>query len=223
MLYEQFQNNIRTLLKQELPGREAQFRMAPEIRKKISYDNNILSNTPKDSSVLILIYPFENDLYTVFTHRHEYQGVHSNQVSLPGGKPEPADKDLYMTALRETEEETGVEASLISFAGKLTPLYVPPSNFIIHPFVGFISEKPEFRPDSKEVKKLISVSFSEILNDNNIQTKEIRLSNNQIYPTPCYFWQNHIIWGATAMIMSEFIEILKIAYKPFYSEKKLFN
>ena len=207
-MIQEAENVLKLIPQQKLPGKEAQYKMAPENRK---YDPAGWPEIkmPRDSGVLILIYPAENELHTVFIQRHHYQGVHSNQVSLPGGKYEKTDKDLYQTALRETSEELGIDTADIMFLSKLTPLFVPPSNFIIHPFVGYLPYRPVFHPDSKEVKSLFEVSFSEMLDEKKIQEKPILFSNGEWHPTPCFVWKAYIVWGATAMIMSEFIELLK--------------
>lgn len=190
-----------------LPGLTAQQKLEPATRKRFisSFSN---SETPRESAVLILLFPENNSLKTVFIQRNEYFGVHSGQVAFPGGQAEKQDIDLAHTALRETNEEIGIPANDVVILGSLSSLYIPPSNFNVLPFVGYLPNTPVFKIDPKEVSSAFAVTISEILHPKSLQTKSIQVSNGNWLDVPCYFLENKIVWGATSMILSEFIEVL---------------
>lgn len=192
----------------ELPGLDKQLLMAPnnrenEIRKGLHNPGAI------KSSVLILIFPHDGLLKTVVMLRPSYNGVHSGQISLPGGKWEITDVDMAATALRETQEEIGVEPSTISLVGALSPLYIPPSNYIVFPFIGLADSKPNFLTDSVEVQELIEINLEDLIDKNNSTIRKVSLNDGTSFEVPCYAFGEVIIWGATAMILSEFVELLQ--------------
>jgi 8-oxo-dGTP pyrophosphatase MutT (NUDIX family) len=159
------------------------------------------------AGVLLLLYPNEKELFTVLMKRPEYLGAHSGQISFPGGKFEPADETIVNTALRETEEEIGVATSTIQVLGTLTPLYIPVSEFEVNPVVGFIHNTPRFIADPKEVKYIIEVSLDNLLNP--AMKEEKQYTSGEYSGTVPYFniRGNHV-WGATAMILNEFLEMI---------------
>lgn len=192
----------------ELPGLDKQLLMAPnnrenEIRKGLHNPGAI------KSSVLILIFPHDGLLKTVVMLRPSYNGVHSGQISLPGGKWEITDVDMAATALRETQEEIGVDPSTISLVGALSPLYIPPSNYIVFPFIGLADSKPNFLTDSVEVQELIEINLEDLIDKNNSTLRKVSLNDGTSFEVPCYAFGEVIIWGATAMILSEFVELLQ--------------
>jgi 8-oxo-dGTP pyrophosphatase MutT (NUDIX family) len=162
------------------------------------------------SSVLILIYPGRENSQPTFvvTLRPTYEGVHSNQISLPGGRYESKDNTLKQTALRETNEEVGVDISMVTIIGKLTELFIPPSNYLVQPFVGFTPLAPDFSPQPEEVAKIIEIPLTKLLDDQNVGMKEITVGRNH-FSTPTFVIDGTTIWGATAMILNEFKEILQ--------------
>jgi len=205
---EQFKNYIRLLKKElewSLPGEQAQLKMAPPDRPRQDTDQST-----RNAGVLILLYPYENDVYTVLIQRPEYNGAHSGQISLPGGKFE-FDKDISLvdTALRETHEEIGVNRKEIHFLGQLTRLFIPVSNNLVQPFIGYLSSKPEFVPDPREVDEIYLIRLSNLLDPQCILKDKILLGNQKSIIAPFYKVNNLQIWGATAMILSEFFEIHK--------------
>jgi len=141
--------------------------------------------------------------------RPDYSGIHSRQISLPGGKFEKTDRDLVETAIREAKEEVGIEPSAVNIIGTLTPLYIPPSNYIVTPVAGWSEHRPEFIRDPREVEEIIEISLADFLDDRNIKTKRIKLFLGLSTNLPCYYIGGNIIWGATAMMLSEFRTILK--------------
>lgn len=205
--FSEFIAKLRYRLESELPGKWAQMLMTSSSRI-LDFDN--IPTNYKKSSVLILLFP-ENDLIkTVFIQRPKYEGIHSGQISFPGGKYEKTDDDLLFTALRETHEEIGVNINENCIIGRLSELYIPPSNFMVYPFVGFLEEKPLFIADSNEVSEIIQANIFDFIDENNvILNGEIKLFLEKKLKIPYYNIDKHIIWGATAMIMSEFVQIIK--------------
>ena len=186
-----------------LPGEKVQLRMAPKGIRNFPPNKNM----PNPAAVLILLFPVIDEPYTVLMKRTEYQGAHSGQISLPGGKIEAIDVDLAQTALRETKEELGILSEKINIIGKLTPLFIPVSGFDVHPYVGVITEKPDWNPDLNEVSYLIETSISELASAAVIKSEMRQLFGNEL-EVPFYHLHNEKIWGATAMMISEFLQIV---------------
>ncbi len=192
-----------------LPGQRSQLTMAPALRR----DDVIRSGKGMNavsSGVLILLFPdSKGQACTVFIQRPVYDGVHSGQIAFPGGRKERQDPDLQYTALREAEEEVGINPSDVELAGKLSDLYIPPSNYIVSPYVGMVHSEPSFMPDPKEVEHVFNVRMASFFNTENIREIPIRQSGGNCLPTPCFDMNGQIIWGATAMIMAEFLAFIK--------------
>ncbi|MCP4522165.1 MAG: CoA pyrophosphatase [Cytophagales bacterium] len=165
--------------------------------------------TPRRSAVLLLLYPNNDKLYSVLMKRPEYDGKHSGQISLPGGKYEEDDIDLKTTAVREFKEEVGVDITKDKIIGTLEDIYIPPSNFLVSPFVAYISQKPSFVPDQREVERLIEYPIQRLLETDVIQHTHQEISNNMKIKVPYFDIDDEIVWGATAMILGEFREHLK--------------
>jgi 8-oxo-dGTP pyrophosphatase MutT (NUDIX family) len=202
---------ISSELMKPLPGEDAQYRMAPSYRPRLKREE-IQALKPKISAVMLLLYEREGLLNIVFTQRKKYDGVHSGQMSFPGGKKDEDDLDLIQTALRETREEIGVPAEEIKIIGGLTELYIPPSNFLVHPSVGFARGGVSFIPDKKEVEKVVEIPVGFFLDEKNISHEtEIKLFNNTTVRVPAYIYDDHIIWGATAIMLSEFVYVVERA------------
>lgn len=190
------------LLNGELPGKGAQERMSPKVRFSFPGEGEC-----RKAAVLLLLYTDEKDLRMVFIKRNEYRGPHSGQVSFPGGMREEYDADYQSTALRETEEETGVTASEITILGALTPLFIPVSNFCVHPFVGWIDFVPDFKPDGFEVQYLICPQLHAVIDPENRKTGKFNRGGTTV-TTPYIDIEGEMIWGATAMMLSEFMALI---------------
>ena len=209
MKFELFLKHIEAVKNIKLPGIEAQFKLAPKLR--LNYNaKKIKANDPKIAAVLALFYPNQNNEVTLLlTKRANYNGTHSGQISFPGGRVEQSDLNLKQTALRETFEEVGIIDEDIEVIREFTEVYIPPSNFLVTPFIGIIFNKPVFKVNS-EVAKIIEVPFSKLIDETNIGSIKITNSYMKETSVPCFKIDNSIIWGATAMILSEIREVLKI-------------
>jgi len=198
---------INEAISKGLPGEKAHLRMLPEGRKLSN------SSSYKESAVLLLLYPKSGNWWTVFMKRHQYDGPHSGQISFPGGKKTIQDKTLLQTAIRETHEETGINLENSIIAGALTPLQIPVSGFIVHPFVAVADYIPEFNPDNNEVEYLIEVPLTELSKPSAIKSKQMLIRDIELN-VPYFDIRNEVIWGATAMILSEFLQL----NQPFTSD-----
>jgi 8-oxo-dGTP pyrophosphatase MutT (NUDIX family) len=208
MSFKDFIDKIEHFKQKPLGGLEAQFKMAPKMRLK--YDKGkIIANNPKKAAVLALFYPNKkNEITFLLTKRASYKGTHSAQISFPGGKLEKKDKNLQETAIREAFEEVGTIPSTIEIIRKLTDVYIPPSNFLVSPFLGFTNKKPYFTKNY-EVAEIIEISLSDLLDDAYLSTVNLTTSYMKNIDVPCFKFDNQIIWGATAMMLSEIKELLK--------------
>ena len=209
MKFKLFLKHIETVKNTKLPGIEAQFKLAPKLR--LNYNaKKIKANDPKIAAILALFYPNQNNEVTLLlTKRANYNGTHSGQISFPGGKVEQSDLNLKQTALRETFEEVGIIDEDIEVIREFTEVYIPPSNFLVTPFIGIIYNKPVFKVNS-EVAKIIEVPFSKLIDETSIGSIKITNSYMKETSVPCFKIDDSIIWGATAMILSEIREVLKI-------------
>ena len=205
--------DIRQALAAPLPGIEGQIKMAPQPRPD-QINRWDRSDNCREASVLLLLYPYATskeytpELYLVLIRRPEYQGVHSGQIALPGGRRENNEL-LQSTALREAHEEVGLVPETVEIIGQLSSLYTPPSNFCIYPFVAFSPIRPEFRPDAIEVAELIEVPLSLLLNPATYKEEMWHIPNYGDRRIPFFDVFGHYVWGATAMILSEFLTLLQ--------------
>ncbi|MCB0464950.1 MAG: CoA pyrophosphatase [Aequorivita sp.] len=197
--------------KMELPGESVQFKMAPIERLQELKRVARKKNTAKHAGVMSLFYPSEDfETRLILILRKTYKGVHSAQVGFPGGKLEDEDETIQDAALRETEEEVGISRETISVLKKLTEIYIPPSNFFVQPFLGITSELPRFVPQEEEVEALIEVALQDFMNDANIITQTLSTSYARSVEVPAFKLNGHIVWGATAMMLNEVRELLKM-------------
>ena len=202
-----FRNNLRRALKGDLPGQSAHLKMASRLRLdeiKLSYD----TSRAVHSSVLILLYPKKEIPHTVFILRQTYDGVHSGQVSFPGGRAEKGDSTPIDTALREASEEVNIDPAAVEVLGTLSEMYIPPSNYLVLPVVGFTAQPPDFVPETVEVAEIIESDLG-FLFDQSRQKKTVLTIRGTEIEAPYYDVQGKIVWGATAMILSELRHVIK--------------
>lgn len=194
----------------ELPGEASQIKMSPPYRLELMERNRMLMKTAKQAAVLALFYPNNhNETHLILILRKTYKGVHSAQVGFPGGKLEEEDSDLQMTALRETSEEVGVAKHTVTVLKQMTPMYIPPSNFTVHPFFGITQNTPDFIKQDEEVEDLIEVSLSHFLDESTVMTTSVATSYEVNVVVPAFKLNDHVVWGATAMMLSEVKDLLK--------------
>ncbi len=205
--FQEFIKLIELRLKGPLPGIEAQLKMG-NVRRLLREGKFIVPEDALKAAVLILFYPVDGKPSLVFIRRTEYEGVHSGQVSFPGGKTEESDQNLIETALRECYEEIGVIPSGITILGRLSDLYIPPSNFLVSPIIGFTRSRPSFRIDPAEVDHILEIPLIKLLDKEAIQNKDISIHGGTTWNVSCYYIDGNIIWGATAMILSEMLELI---------------
>ena len=192
-----------------VPGESSHFVMAPEMRTKELNRLKIEERNPRNAAVMMLFYPKKAITHIVLILRPTYEGVHSGQIALPGGKVETYDTSYKETALRETEEEIGVFNKTIEVVKTLTRVYIPPSNFWVHPFIGFTDHRPEFVAQEEEVAEVIEVPLSELLNDHNVVPQRLTTSYANDIEVPSFKLNGYTVWGATAMMLSELKIFLK--------------
>ncbi len=203
---QSFLIELSTALKSSLPAAKAHVKLAPDDRIEGLLDRVWPSNA-KQSAVTFLLFIEEGELKTLLMKRVESDGVHSGQISFPGGQKDAQDNGLLDTAIREFYEETGVDLAEEDFLGALSDLYIPPSNFLVQPYIAYLPSLPKLRPELAEVQELHKVSLSELFNPKNFKEEEIlvrqRSKNSYSIKAPCYKIRELCIWGATAMMISE--------------------
>lgn len=196
-----------------MPGEASHFKMAPIERLEELTKHSLKKNNAKRAAVMALFYPNKSgETHLALILRKTYKGVHSAQVGFPGGKQDPSDLSAMHTALRETQEEIGVLQQDIRVLKKLTQIFIPPSNFFVEPFIGVCETTPQFILQETEVEALLEVKISDFLDDSVYCTRKISTSYATDIEVPAYILNTHVVWGATAMMLSEVRELLKQLY-----------
>jgi 8-oxo-dGTP pyrophosphatase MutT (NUDIX family) len=199
---------VRRAMARALPGLPAQEHMSPPYRSGI-VPREIVN--PNYGGVLILLYPRDGELHFVLMRRSDHpEDRHKGQISLPGGRHETADADYRATALREAREELGIGLESYELLGTLSTLYIPPSNFYIYPLVAYTPLRPAFVPDPGEVAELIEVPLRTLLDPQTRIVEEWTMPqlNNTTVMMPHYHIDDHKVWGATAMVLAEFADLV---------------
>jgi 8-oxo-dGTP pyrophosphatase MutT (NUDIX family) len=200
---------IKLLLQKPLLGITSHLKMAPPTRKAELEAAKEAVPFAKKSAVMILLFHEGEKLKVVFIRRSFYVGIHAGQMAFPGGRYEDSDVTVKETAFREIEEEIGITRDKIELLGRISDIYVPPSNFLISVFVGYLSKKPVYNPDEREVAEVIEVDFDEFLKPENIAVKDFHVPSANHAVTAPYYQTTHCdIWGASAMVVSELVDIL---------------
>ena len=200
-----FANELFEKLKDPLPGESAHQLMQSNSKLRLTVKPN---ERTRKSAVLILFYPYQNEIYFPLILRPAYDGVHSGQVAFPGGRYERTDENLIRTALREAQEEIGLRLNDVKILGILTELFIPPSNFYVLPVVAAMPYRPDFFPDPREVEDIFQIKLKDISDVSIIGSSEIQVRGVQV-TAPHYEVNGYKIWGATAMMISELLTVLK--------------
>ena len=204
MRFKAFEKTIQEINKLSLPGLDIQLQMAPPFREQLLERYKEERKSAKLAAVLALLYPSsEGETRMVLIVRKSYKGVHSAQVGFPGGKPEPEDCSKEATALRETFEEIGVSSDKITVLRELSSLYIPPSNFLVAPFLGIAESPLTFTLQESEVETILEVPLTEFLNKKSEVFSEVLTAEGSIYNVPAFKLSGRIVWGATAMMLIE--------------------
>ncbi len=203
---DEFINALKEALAEPLPGADAQFVMASLDRAYYRFNPAELKGY-REGAVCIFLSKKDGELFIPLIQRMPYQGIHSGQISLPGGKIDETDADFYESALRELHEEIGLSCRKDNVLGTLTDIYIPPSNFLVHPVVAFNTEAIDYNLNEREVASVLEFKLKDLMNDNIVSETTIDVRGMKI-KTPYFNVQGQILWGATAMILNEFKTLL---------------
>lgn len=184
---------------------QAQLRMRPVPRAMTRTDEK--EGDPRQGAVLVLLFQRQGRIHFVLTRRRDDLATHAGQISLPGGRREDGEP-LQETALREAHEEVGIDPQAVRLLGSLASLYILPSDFEVFPFVGWHEEEPAFVPQLSEVAEIIEVPLAHIL-DERLRQEEVWERKGVSMIVPYFQIDEHKVWGATAMMLSEFAERLR--------------
>lgn len=210
MNFNAFLKSVAKIRNLELPGEKAHLYMFPPYRNELMEMMKEKMPHAKKAAVMVLFYPdvsYHTNLVLIL--RKTYRGVHSAQVGFPGGKVEIVDQSLLQSAIRETEEEVGVKQDDITVLKSLSNVYIPPSNYSVYPFLGFLEYTPFFMKQDDEVEAILEINLQDLLSDKNIVTKPVMTSYEKEVEVPAFILNGQTVWGATAMILSEVKELLK--------------
>jgi 8-oxo-dGTP pyrophosphatase MutT (NUDIX family) len=202
-----FPEQLSRAIRNGLPGTDVQWMMASSDRFLKDFPR-FPGPGAREAAVLILLWPQNGRIKTVFMQRPEYVGFHGGQISFPGGKREPGDESLLSTAFREAEEETGIDISLVQPLGTLTPLFIPVSNTVVTAVAAWTEKSPEFEYDPSEVLYLIEADLAAFLDPSIVKIRPMEI-RGEIYDVRYFDYEGHVIWGATSMMLNELLEIIK--------------
>jgi 8-oxo-dGTP pyrophosphatase MutT (NUDIX family) len=211
MFFTDFIKYIPKIEKEKLLSTDAHIKMAPLERISYLKEVNYLNKIPRKAAVLMLIYPKKQIAHLALIVRNTYPGVHSSQIGFPGGKVEEYDADLKETALRETHEEVGIHPNKVQIIKTFSEIYIPPSNFLVSPFMGISHEELIFIPDLEEVERVLEFPVSDFLDDKSITKTRMSTSYAVDIEVPAFVVDKYVVWGATAMMMNELKETIKSA------------
>lgn len=200
---------LEAALRRPLPGLAAQARMAPNPRP---LRPSTPDHRPRVGAVLVLLYPAgdEGELHLVLTRRTDTVANHRGQISFPGGSVDPEDPSTAHAALREVCEELGVCQADLRLLGALTPLYIPPSDFLIYPHVAYLPQRPAFHPHPDEVAELLEAPLAWFLDDSRVGIENATVMGRPVQ-VPYFLVHGHKVWGATAMVLAELAEVARSA------------
>lgn len=209
MDFNVFLDFVPKIAQENLLSDVAHQKMEPQQRRDLLKNIDLNTLNPRESAVMMLFYPKDSITHLALIIRNAYPGIHSSQIAFPGGKVELFDTSLEETALRETHEEIGISSDKITVIRPFTKIYIPPSNFMVYPFLGYSNQELIFNPDPSEVAGIIELPITDFLDDTNVISEKIKTSYTSEIIVPAFKIKEHIVWGATAMMMSELKELLK--------------
>ncbi len=201
-----FFSNLKEILNKPLPGLTAQLNMVTDPRPGNQVYTEV-QDSCKRAGVLVLLYLKDRRVFVVLTRRTDLVERHQSQISFPGGRQDEGES-LEQTSLRETKEELGIQSAAIQILGKLTPLYIPPTNYCIYPVVAQMKGSPQFKPSPYEVAEVLEIPLDHLLDPQTLRREIWTLHGTQV-EVPFFSFNDHKIWGATAMVLAEFVEITK--------------
>ncbi len=207
--FQEFIDRFKTNYNRGLPGKKGQYKMKPYVGLDKKLDFPATKNARK-GAVLALLYPIDNIPHLALMQRPIYDGVHGGQISFPGGKIEEDDKSPLHAAIREANEEVGVIPDIVNAIGPITEVFVLASNFLVYPFMAYAEERPDFIIDRREVEALIEIPFHIFLEPSIVKEKKIRSKAGFDLNAPYFDIEGKVLWGATAMMISEIIEIYRV-------------
>ncbi len=201
---------LKNKLSNPLPGTASHIKMALQHRIQDFINDKENTQNAKKSAVLILFFHENDTLKMIVIRRSHYVGIHSGQIAFPGGRYEEEDKEIMITALREIQEEIGIPKDKIEILGRLSDIYVPPSNFLISVFVGYLSERPKYKIEEREVDEVIEIPFEDFFKPEVRKEKDFYVNSLKAGSNAPYFdVTNAEIWGASAMVISELLDVLR--------------
>lgn len=213
MDFQEFLRFVPKLINAGLPAFDAHIKMAPLERLESLKKSTVEAENPRIAAVMMLFYPKKDSAHFVLIVRNSYKGVHSAQIAFPGGKYELQDGNYAITALRETHEEVGIHPDKIEIIKPFTQIYIPPSNFMVYPFLGISKEELVFVLEPAEVASIIEIPLSTFLSDAIVIEAKLSTSYANDINVPAFKIEEHIIWGATAMMLSELKDVLKVVLR----------
>ena len=200
--------DLKRIANYELPGALAHVKMSPKMRQSAAEIRSQTSDF-KESAILIALYEKNGEIFFPLIERNVYDGTHSGQMSFPGGKLEEQDNNLMETALRETDEEIGLQLTSDDVIHELSEIYIPPSKFMVSPFVALCKGPVSFTPNEKEVAQIVEFPLFKLMDDETIEEVSVHVKKyNMNMKVPAFVYQAKVVWGATAIILSEFKEII---------------
>jgi 8-oxo-dGTP pyrophosphatase MutT (NUDIX family) len=207
-MFEKFTSELKDAFKYPLPGKTAHELLKPYLKVSKRLDAPQILK-PRVGAVMALIYPVEHIPHILLIERPIYDGVHSGQIAFPGGKVEKSDASHLATALRETEEEVGIAINDIEVVGPLTEVYVLASNFMVYPFVGILNNPPKLSLRQNEVADTLHIPLNKFFENGILREKPIRNTLGFTLMAPYYDLNGKVLWGATAMMVSELCSIIQ--------------
>lgn len=212
MDFQEFLKYVPKIKQVPLPAESSHIKLAPTERIEALLNSNLSVTNPRIAGVMMLLYPKKGITHLILIVRNTYKGVHSAQIAFPGGKYEIDDLDYAFTALRETHEEVGVLPENIEVIRAFTPIYIPPSHFQVHPFLGISNKEITFSLDPTEVADIIELPLATFLDDRILVEETLSTSYATDIQVPAFKIEEKIVWGATAMILSELKDVLKASF-----------